>query len=208
MAKTAWPTKAASKQPIAQPVIPAEMRELLGPPPLTSRENADAYERVLSQMALAISPTDFIEWTWVKDLVDLGWEAGRARRAKAVRIAMARKKAILSLLEADWPDTPDLALRKLTDLPRQAQAVLRGDAEDTRHFHYALDHLSLDESAIDDSSYNACLDDIERLETLIDNANARRDAILREIDRRRDAVAKRARAAAEAIAGAIDAEFE
>lgn len=208
MAKAAWPTKTGSKPPVAQPVIPAEMRELLGPPPLTFRENADAYERVLSQMALAISPTDFIEWTWVKDLVDLGWEAGRARRAKAVRIAMARKAAIRRLLEAEWPDTPQLALIKTEQIPRQARGVLVGDADDTAMFNYTLQHLSLDESAIEDAAYNACLDDIERLETLIDNANARRDAILREIDRRRDAVAKRARAAAQAIEGAIDAEFE
>ena len=73
-------------------VIPAHIRELLGPSPLTSLEDAAAYERILAQVAQAVSPKDVMEWVWVKELVDLGWEAGRARRAIAVCIALARAR--------------------------------------------------------------------------------------------------------------------
>lgn len=37
-----------------QPIVPAEIRALLGPAPITSLEDGDAYERLLSQFALAI----------------------------------------------------------------------------------------------------------------------------------------------------------
>ena len=52
---------------------------------------------------------------------------------------------------------------------------------------------------------SAKLDDVERIDRMIANAEARRHVVLREIDRHRAAVAARLRAAAEAIE---EGEFE
>jgi hypothetical protein len=49
-----------------QQFIPAETRALLGPAPITHLEDGDAYERVLSKMAEAVAPIDFVEWIWLK----------------------------------------------------------------------------------------------------------------------------------------------
>jgi hypothetical protein len=61
---------------------------------------------------------------------------------------------------------------------------------------------------IEDATYQACLGDMEKLQRLADNASARRDAILREIDRRRDRIADRLRAGIASAEAVIDAEFE
>jgi hypothetical protein len=190
------------------PVIPTDIRALLGPPPLTTLEDDEAYERILSQMALAISPNDFVEWTWLKDVVDLGWEAGRARRAKAVRIALAQKSAIESILRADWPSGLEGSLTIYDELPSKADQIFCGDDDELESFSNTLARLGLTQQSVVDAAYHASIDDMERLQQLIDNANARRDAILREIDRRRDGLAKRLRDAGASMDTIIDAEFE
>lgn len=188
-------------------VIPADTRALLGPPPLTSLEDDEAYERMLTQMALAISPKDFVEWTWLKDIADLTWDAGRARRAKAVRLALARRTAIETILRAD--QAPVLADLLLDDpIAKEAEEIYRGGARERKAFGAILARLGLTEQSVADAAFHAALEDMERLQQLIDNANARRDAILREIDRRRDGLAKRLREAGATIDEIIDAEFE
>jgi hypothetical protein len=198
----------ASAPPLATEVIPAEVRELLGPAPLTSTEDAAAYERILSQMALAVSPSDFVEWTWVKELVDLTWEAARARRAKAVRLALARKAAIHRILEADWFGHRPNRSHWVDQLWEGADQVYRGDEGPVAAFDAALERLGLSKNALEDAAYLTALEEVQSLQDLADNANSRRDAVLREIERRRDAIAARARKATETIEPAIDAVFE
>lgn len=185
-------------------LVPAEIRELLGPPPLTSSENVTAYERMFSRVALAIGPGDFIEWTWVRELVDLGWEIARVRRAKAVRLAMARKAAIRKLLDADRDaGTFDLSIWR-DEIQEDVDAVYAGDVERIAAFQQALARLGLSDDALEDAAYLAALEDLQTLQDLADRASLRRDGVLREIERRRGAVAERARRAATAL----EAEFE
>ena len=231
-----------------QQFIPAETRALLGPAPITHLEDGDAYERVLSKMAEAVAPTDFVEWTWLKDIVDLVWEAARARRAKAVRLALARRTAIEDILRADWD--PELLTADFLGMgiARFADQVYRSIAEDNEDegeededpaehefeaedqelaagagseeseaddeegegetFEDILARLGLTQDAVNDAAYLVALDTIERLQRLIDNANARRDLILREIDRRRDALGRRMREKVASSDEIVDAEFD
>lgn len=200
--RNALPTTAT-----AQPVMPPDIRELLGPSPLTSTEDHAAYERLLGQLAIAISPTDFVEWTAVKELADLSWEVERARRAIAVRLALARKAAIHKILEAHrfdgrppWPTDED-------ELWQDADAVYNDDPDAATDFKAALLKLGLSERALDDAAYLTALDEVQKLQDLADKASARRDAMLRQIERRRDA-AERARKTTASVEPAIDAEFE
>jgi hypothetical protein len=187
-------------------VIPAETRALLGPAPITYLEDGDGYERILAQMAVAVSPQDFVEWIWVKDLVDLGWDAARARRAKSVRLVMARRDGIESILKADGPGGEGFVMDDA--FSAQADRIMDGDRKEHKAFAATLERLGLTIEAASDAAYNTAIEDVERLQRLIDNADSRRDAVLREIDRRREAFAKRARTAVEAMGAVVDAEFE
>jgi len=203
-------TALATSAPVKAPTIPAEIRQLLGPAPITSRESHDAYERILSKMAEAVAPNDFVEWTWLKDIVDLGWEAARARRAKAVRLALARQMAIQNVLRADESPTVGLNLYGGGEIENFASQIYRSIFvdDDCETFEEILARLGLTEDAVNDVAYHVALDDMERLQRLIDNANARRDAVLREMDRRRESLARRLREAVASSDEILDAEFE
>ncbi|MFI4974977.1 MAG: hypothetical protein ACHP84_10595 [Caulobacterales bacterium] len=165
------------------------------------------YERVLNNLALAVSPQDFVEWIWVKDIVDLEWDAGRARRAKTVRLTLARRSGIETILRADNGGSTLIADLLDDQIGATADRIMHGDKAAIRSLGEALKRLGLTQDSLNDAAYHAALGDIERLQQLIDNANGRRDAVLREIDRRRDAFGKRARPAAQAMEQVIDAEF-
>ena len=200
--KSATPAVAASRL-----TIPKETRDLLGPAPITELEDADLYERVLTQMATAVGPQDFVEWIWVKDIVDLAWDAARARRAKAACLLMARKQAIYEILMADKAgDEIDLLGN---DLERStAHDIHSGDPQSLAEFEEILERLGMTQDSVMDIAFKAAISELERLQRLVDTANTRRDAVLREIDRRREAFAKLARPAAKEMDTIIDAEFE
>lgn len=192
-------------------VLPPEIREALGPPPLTAGEDQRLYERILTEMANAVAPRDFVEWIWVRDLVDVTWEAARARGAKAVCLQMANRKGVMALLEACRLGGPPAGLEQLAArdrLQHRADRLVRGDVAELAGFGDELRALGLDSRAMAGAAYLAALDGLERLQRLIDLADARRDACLREIDRRRDSLARRARAGVERVDEVIDAEFE
>jgi hypothetical protein len=194
-----------------QPFIPAETRALLGPAPITHLEHEEAYERLLSKMAEAVAPTDFVEWTWLKDIVDLEWEAARARRAKTAALALARRKALENIIRADRnPELSEYDLEGADLVKRSADKIYRSMAEDNKDktFSNTLVRLGLKEEAVSDAAYLVSLDMIERLQLIIDNANIRRNLILREIDRRRDALGRRMREAVASSDEIVDAEFD
>jgi hypothetical protein len=73
-------------------LIPADVLELLGPPPLLSTEDARLYYAMLANFAQAIQPADFITWLLVKDLADHRVEIARYRRFKSGIIQHAALK--------------------------------------------------------------------------------------------------------------------
>src|SRR6202030_1130933 len=54
-----------------------------GPAPLIEGEDAGAYDELLLRISAAVRPHDIFEEIWVRDIVDLVWEAFRLRRFKA-----------------------------------------------------------------------------------------------------------------------------
>jgi len=69
-------------KPADTPAIPPEIRDLLGPAPVLSIEDANRYERALDRFAQCVQPRDAIEWMLVRDLADERWEIERLRRFK------------------------------------------------------------------------------------------------------------------------------
>jgi len=232
---TTPPADAQAAIATPQPFIPSHIREFLGPPPLLTFEDFDAYERVLNQMAQAITPQDFVEWTWLKDIVDLGWEVGRARRARVLRLRNACCDAISNHLrkpnsretyERDFPGQlldrielgADYERRKAESLVHFEGKTMGEDGGSFVHDDDSeewikivsdfLEVIKLPRESILDAAYQLALEDLEVLQRVIDNAVGRRNAILREIDRRRDALSRRMRGAVPSLDDAVDAEFE
>ena len=72
----------------------------------------------------------------------------------------------------------------------------------------ALTRAGLTGEAVTAQTLSVKLDDVERIDRLIMNAEARRNAMLREVERHRDVVAARLRQAAEEIEDADFSEVE
>jgi hypothetical protein len=206
--KPAKPT-VPTKRLAAPFVVPPDIRDLLGPAPITELEDEETYERILYRVAQAVSPADYVEWLWVKDIVDLTLDASRCRSAKVARLAAARKRTIEILQEDRTKDRYGLEFLHRPDEVRMKMNKI-DRCDDNKHESVAetLARLGLTEQSIEDDAHLSALADLERLQELIDAANARRDAVLREIDRRRDSFARRVRQGVEAIDNIIDAEFE
>jgi len=79
--------------------VPAEISEILGPPPLLSTEDEKVYQAMMGCFAQSIGPRDLITWMLIRDLADHRTEIARLRRIKAgsiqyaVKTEMARRGA-------------------------------------------------------------------------------------------------------------------
>ena len=71
----------------------------LGPPVLLMGEDESEYNRLLAQVAAAVGPTDVIEEFWVRDVVDLAWEALRLRRLKASFVLASARLGLERVLQ-------------------------------------------------------------------------------------------------------------
>jgi hypothetical protein len=70
-----------------------------GPPPLIEGEDTQAYDEILTQISSAVKPADILEDIWVRDIVDLVWEALRLRRLKANLMTVTAVHGLAELLE-------------------------------------------------------------------------------------------------------------
>jgi len=62
--------------------ILAEIKEVWGPPPVLSSEDAKAYDRNLLNLVQCIVPANFIEQMLIKEAADSTWEQVRYTRHK------------------------------------------------------------------------------------------------------------------------------
>lgn len=179
-------------------VVPRALGSLFTKPPLIPGEDEQAYDELLSLVTTAIKPNDPIEELWVKDVVDLVWEAQRLRRLKASLLMVGRKKALEKILDlaqvrelfsfGDPHSTSNLASQWLAN-DKHAVAEVRGILKDR-----GLDADSIMAQALSDK-----LREVERIDTMIASADTRRNKTLVEIERRRDTVARRLRTIADDV---------
>jgi hypothetical protein len=123
-----------------------------------------------------VRPRDFIEELWVGDVVYLTWELIRLRRAKN------------TLVNARMQDGLEAVLISIKD-PDSAQLARLWRARDRRGtVEKALKDAGLSMDAAVAETFAMNLDEMERFDRMIMSAEARRDAILREITRHREAL--------------------
>jgi hypothetical protein len=147
-----------------------------GPAPLIEGEDAGAYDELLVRISAAVRPADIFEEIWVRDIVDLVWEAFRLRRLKACLMTVGARKALAHGLSplVGWAQADGLARSWAARAPGALAAVEE---------HLVTAGIGL-EGVV---AQGLCteLGNVERIDRMIMAAEARRNAALREIDRHR-----------------------
>jgi uncharacterized protein YcbX len=155
-----------------------------GPPAFIDGEDPQAYDELLTQLSTDVKPSDIFEDIWVRDIVDHVWETLRLRRLKANLMIATAGLGLAEVLKSimDSCDADDLAkdwaARKPTAIKRVDK--LLADTRLTMH-------------AVMAQTLALRLDDIERIDRMIWNTEARRNAVLKEIDRHRETLSQNLR---------------
>jgi hypothetical protein len=191
-----------TEAPPSVPTIQVQPRDL-GPlfieRPLILGEDETLYDKLLARVTHAVGPRDIIEDIWVKDVVDEVWEAQRLRRLKAALLRTAGKPHLVRILTTA---IDPLTERPLTPAGAELLAVgcLQGDEQSLAEVADMLTDVALDFDAIMAKALSDRIEIIEKLDRLITSADARRDKALSNVDRRREAFARRLRRVVEDVA--------
>lgn len=168
------------------------LRILLGKYPVLEGENLSAYETLYDCILAAVKPENALDDILARDVVDLTWEVLRLRRLKVALMKAAAHEGIREILNATNGQVGlgnlDIVAGWARRQPREVQFV-----------ESQMKQAGLDQEAVVAQTLAAKLDTFERLDRMLMQAEARRNAALREIDRHRSALAERLRAAGKAI---------
>jgi hypothetical protein len=184
-----------AKTPKNKSGIAVNRQALFGPRPLLEGEDSAAYDKLLAQITEALKPKDIIEELWVYDVLNLSWEviSWRQRKSRLIKANLhLGLKTVLSSLTT-YVNAKELA---------ENWAV--GDAESVERVDELLSDADLSMDEVVAETIAIKISDIERFDRLIMNAEARRNAVLREIDRYRCSKSQPARRAIETVE---DAEY-
>ena len=173
------------------------------PPNLFGDESEDEYEAMLAQMRALVKPADLIEEFWVRDVVDLIWEAQRLRRLKAQMMKGAAQNALVRALKPVILSdvVPGQGSRHL---PREVELAARfsaGEAPAVERAEKLLGNHGQTTRAIMMQAVAGRMDDIDGFNRMITAADGQRMRILREIERYRATFGKSLRQATERIGG-------
>ncbi len=167
--------------------------------PLALGESEQDYDGFLVQVSAAVEPGDIIEKLWVKDFVDLKWEAMRLRRIQASLLTNAAREILMNLLRMENAGLIE-GVRVFT-LPDLLKGFTDGDEKAVAEVERALARLGKDWDMILAQALVEKLDQVDPIDRMITAADTRRSKLLQEIDRRRDAFARRLRAAHDGSSG-------
>jgi hypothetical protein len=156
--------------------IPAELQGFFEKPPILINESRRDYDQVLTGTIETIEPQNTLEWSLLKDLVDLTWELRRLGKAKAALMNTTWKDALRMILESHLEGDPDdrsYTAREFTD------AYLTKDGRD-RVMKFLLKH-ELTEDAIAAQAMALRLPEIDIIDRQMERARVTRMAIARDL---------------------------
>jgi len=111
--------------------IPADILEMLGPPPLLSTEDEKLYFAFIAKLAQPIPSPDIITWMLIKDLADHRFEIARYRRLKSRLIQRAAEQGSArgrSLLpDAERPELSESRMRSIAALEVAQRGIYGND---------------------------------------------------------------------------------
>jgi hypothetical protein len=175
--------------------------DFFGPPPLLAGEEKGDYEALLARFTTDVQPTDVVEEIWVRDVVDLVWDAFRLRRLKAKFLEAAAHEGVKEILGPRLES--DITAYGLAG--SLARGWARRERDAVKRVNGVLAGAGLTMDSVMAQTLAKRLDEVERIDRMIASCEARRNAVLREIDRHRLAFNQRLRHSAKE---AEDAEFE
>ena len=184
----------------AKPIEPSkELERFFGDPPLIGNERLEDYLAFSSVIERAAKPADDIARLLVQELVKIWWEIRRERLIKVYIIKQKQREAVaqIGLTRAD-----------LVREARAAERMLRDEDDEPSMFRKkGSEPIEKNQEDPIESLARAYLRDgsaIEGCDRRISALEFRRSALLREVERRNQIVARDADKAASAI---VDAEF-
>jgi hypothetical protein len=168
--------------PTGSAPLSRETVALAAAPPLIQGESSAGYDQLLARICETLQPSDVLEQIWMRDIVDLTWEAFRLRRLKASLMAAAAHEGMAEVL------------RPLVDCPEQfAKGWARRSERTVSKVEAALGKAGSSMDAVAARTFSARIGDFERIERMLAAAQARRNCVLRELDRHRASFAVRLR---------------
>jgi hypothetical protein len=173
----------------------AQEPSLFGLPPLLEGEDPADYHALLGRVSAAVKPKDVLEEIWVRDVVDITWEIQRARRLKVALLNSFMPRAVEDILQTilDYGDANEISEQWAA---RDRRAV--------RRVNKLIKSMGLTFEAVAARALSINIERFEKIDRMIMNAEARRNAALREHDRHRANV----RALQQALDDVVDAAFE
>lgn len=84
--------------PTKSRLFPAKLAQVLGETPLAINERREDYNKLIDAIADAVKPQDAIAWIYVRNIVDLLWDAQREKKRKVKIIQSAQIIAVANLL--------------------------------------------------------------------------------------------------------------
>jgi hypothetical protein len=157
----------------------------LGAAPLIAGENAASYDQLLERMTATLEPSDILEEIWVRDIVDLVWDAFRLRRLKSHLMTASAHEGMAQVLKGLDHRSPY----------GTASGWAARSQEAVEEVETALRAAGLGMDAVMARTLSVRIADIDRIDRMTMAAEARRNAVLREIDHHRAAFARRVQGA-------------
>ena len=169
----------------------------LAPPPLIAGEDHAAYDDLLARISAALQPGDILEDIWVRDVVDMVWDALRLRRLKTQLLTASAHEGMHAILRRflDWQLAEQVA--QMWAL-REKSAVVKAEA--------VLASAGLTTESVIAQTLALKIDVIERVDRMMVMAEARRNSVLRETDRHRASFARTARRVVQDVEDAEEIE--
>jgi hypothetical protein len=161
--------------------IRVRRRNWAGEPTLLLGEDARGYDELLAEVSHVLVPHDVIEDMWIRDVVDLAWDVLRLRRIKANLLLVRAREALREVLDPLSKDAFKLARGWFARDKAAVDGVER-----------ALQSAGLSMDTVMAATLRQELDEIERIEAMIANAENRRGTALSEIERHRASFAESA----------------
>jgi hypothetical protein len=171
--------------------LPTALEKLFDNPPLVGNERREDYDAFCLEIEKALGPTDFILWMQIREFANISWELQRERRIKAEIIMLKQKEA----------QRPSGMVMTRADLARFKEEQENPSAFKKR---VSKPEVREDESESLPEAYMLCHREIDIIDTRIASYLFRRHAVLREIERYSESLARKLDKAAPDI---IEGEF-
>jgi len=171
---------------------PRNIRALFDRPPLVHGESHEQYNAMVSELAVAISPRDFLEWLFLKDIADIEWEILRLRRYLSGLLAYQQELELTQLLCKDTV-LKDPQLKKPITLKRGpgfgerfslARRCLEGSAAAKKDVNAVLatKGREFDRESLSNKAFLNAISSLDTINRMIALAEARRDRVIRKIE--------------------------